>query len=76
MHSHLKNGYPAKERVLTKDWREKLKSSKILKKVLEVSEKSVPLHPRSKNGSSQEDLGSSLKRLEIYTVQEASTEKY
>ena len=59
-----------------KDWRETLKSSKILKKVLEVSEKSVPLHPRSKNGPSQRDLGSSLKRLEIYTVQEASTEKY
>ena len=70
MHSHLKNGWL---RVLEKTDTEQ-EIEKFLQKDLEIKKCFVPLQPRSKNGFSQENKRSSLKRL--ITVQEASTEKY
>ena len=56
-----------------------LKFCKIsFKKSLEIKKKALPLHSQFETGSSPRewDKTSSLKRLDFYTVQEASTEKY
>ena len=66
----MKNGWL---RVLEKTDTEQ-EVEKFLQKDLEIKKCFVPLQPRSKNGFSQENKRSSLKRL--ITVQEASTEKY
>ena len=58
------------------------KSTQILQnffqKSLEIKKKALPLHSQFETGSSPKewDTTSSLKRLDFYTVQEASTEKY
>ena len=51
---------------------------KFYQKSLEIKKKALPLHSQFETGSSPRewDTTSSLKRLDFYTVQEASTEKY